>query len=51
MMMLFKGVASSLAGPAPNYDMQKVLSTRSPPGRQQNERVRLDHPAAPSVIP
>jgi len=30
MMMLFKGVLSSLAGPAPNYDMQKVLSTRSP---------------------
>ncbi|MBA4167281.1 MAG: Na+:solute symporter [Chitinophagaceae bacterium] len=30
MMMLFKGVFSSLAGPAPNYDMQKVLSTRSP---------------------
>ena len=30
MMMLFKGVFSSLAGPAPNYDMQKVLSTKSP---------------------
>lgn len=30
MMMLFKGIAASLAGPAPNYDMQKVLSTRSP---------------------
>lgn len=30
MMMLFKGVLSSVAGPAPNYDMQKVLSTRSP---------------------
>lgn len=30
MMMLFKGVFASLAGPAPNYDMQKVLSTRSP---------------------
>jgi len=28
--MLFKGVFSSLAGPAPNYDMQKVLSTKSP---------------------
>jgi len=28
--MLFKGVFASLAGPAPNYDMQKVLSTRSP---------------------
>jgi Na+/proline symporter len=30
MMMLFKGVLASLAGPAPNYDMQKILSTRSP---------------------
>jgi len=30
MMMCFKGVLASLAGPAPNYDMQKVLSTRSP---------------------
>jgi len=30
MMMLFKGVLASLAGPAPNYDMQKILSTASP---------------------
>ena len=30
MMMLFKGTFASLAGPAPNYDMQKILSTRSP---------------------
>jgi SSS family solute:Na+ symporter len=30
MMMLFKGVFASLAGPAPNYDMQKILATRSP---------------------
>ena len=30
MMMLLKGVFASLAGPAPNYDMQKVLSTKSP---------------------
>lgn len=30
MMMLFKGVLLSLAGPAPNYDMQKILATRSP---------------------
>lgn len=29
-MMLLKGVFASLAGPNPNYDMQKVLSTRSP---------------------
>ncbi|QNF33397.1 Na+:solute symporter [Adhaeribacter swui] len=30
MMMLFKGILASLAGPAPSYDMQKVLSARSP---------------------
>ena len=30
MMVLLKGVLQSLAGPAPNYDMQRVLSTRSP---------------------
>ncbi|WP_055562924.1 sodium:solute symporter family transporter, partial [Hymenobacter sp. AT01-02] len=30
MMMAFKGMFASLAGPAPNYDMQKILSTRSP---------------------
>ncbi|MBN1115018.1 MAG: Na+:solute symporter [Oligoflexia bacterium] len=30
MMMLFKGILVSLAGPAPNYDMQRVLATRSP---------------------
>lgn len=30
MMMLFKGVLSSMAGPAPNYDMQRVLSARTP---------------------
>jgi SSS family solute:Na+ symporter len=30
MMLLFKGVLVSAAGPAPNYDMQKILSTRSP---------------------
>lgn len=29
-MMLLKGIFASLAGPAPNYDMQKILSTRSP---------------------
>lgn len=29
-LMVVKGILSSLAGPAPNYDMQKVLSTRSP---------------------
>ncbi|WP_425400769.1 sodium:solute symporter family protein [Aeoliella sp.] len=30
MMMLFKGVLNSMAGPAPNYDMQRVLSARTP---------------------
>jgi Na+/proline symporter len=30
MMMLLKGIFASLAGPTPNYDMQKVLSTRNP---------------------
>jgi Na+/proline symporter len=29
-MMLFKGIFLSAAGPAPNYDMQRVLSTRNP---------------------
>ena len=30
MMMLFKGVFASLAGPVPSYDMQRILSTRTP---------------------
>jgi SSS family solute:Na+ symporter len=30
MMTLFKGILQSLAGPAPNYDMQRVLSAKSP---------------------
>ncbi|MGY6647704.1 sodium:solute symporter family protein [Wenyingzhuangia sp. IMCC45574] len=30
MAMVFKGVLVSVAGPAPNYDMQKILSTKSP---------------------
>jgi Na+/proline symporter len=29
-MMVFKGALVSMAGPAPNYDMQRILSTRSP---------------------
>jgi solute:Na+ symporter, SSS family len=29
-LMLFKGVLQSVAGPAPNYDMQRVLSARTP---------------------
>lgn len=30
MMILFKGFLISLAGPAPNYDMQRILATKSP---------------------
>lgn len=30
MMILFKGILISMAGPAPNYDMQRVLATRRP---------------------
>jgi Na+/proline symporter len=30
MMMLFKGILLSAAGPAPNYDMQRILSTKNP---------------------
>jgi Na+/proline symporter len=30
MMILFKGILLSMAGPAPNYDMQRILSTRTP---------------------
>jgi SSS family solute:Na+ symporter len=29
-LMFFKGVLASLAGPSPNYDMQRVLATRNP---------------------
>ena len=30
MMLLFKGLLVSAAGPAPNYDLQRVLSSRNP---------------------
>ncbi len=30
MMVLFKGILVSAAGPAPNYDMQRILATRNP---------------------
>lgn len=30
MMMLFKGILSSMAGPVPNYDMQRILAAKSP---------------------
>lgn len=30
MLMLFKGILASLAGPVPSYDMQRVLGTKSP---------------------
>ncbi len=30
MMMVFKGIFASLAGPVPSYDMQRILSTKTP---------------------
>jgi solute:Na+ symporter, SSS family len=30
MMMVFKGILVSMAGPAPNYDMQRILAAKSP---------------------
>ncbi|WP_337842433.1 sodium:solute symporter family protein [Rheinheimera sp.] len=30
MMMLFKGVLFSMAGPVPNYDMQRILAAKTP---------------------
>ncbi len=30
MMMVFKGIWVSMAGPAPNYDMQRILATKNP---------------------
>jgi len=30
MMMVFKGIFASLAGPVPSYDMQRILSTKKP---------------------
>jgi len=30
MMLLFKGIPISAAGPAPNYDMQRILSAKNP---------------------
>jgi len=30
MLVLFKGLLVSAAGPAPNYDMQRILATKSP---------------------
>src|SRR5690606_41287646 len=30
MLMVLKGVLLSMAGPAPNYDMQRVLSAKTP---------------------
>lgn len=29
-LMMFKGILVSMAGPAPNYDMQRILATKSP---------------------
>jgi Na+/proline symporter len=30
LMMIFKGIFASLAGPVPSYDMQRILSTKKP---------------------
>ena len=30
MLVLFKGILQSMAGPAPNYDMQRILSAKTP---------------------
>ncbi|MEM7382642.1 MAG: sodium:solute symporter family protein, partial [Bacteroidota bacterium] len=30
MLVVFKGILASIAGPSPNYDMQKILSTKTP---------------------
>ncbi len=30
MLMVFKGINASLAGPVPSYDMQRILATKSP---------------------
>ncbi len=30
MLMIFKGILASLAGPVPSYDMQRILATKSP---------------------
>jgi len=30
MLMVFKGILASLAGPVPSYDMQRILATKSP---------------------
>ena len=30
MMIVFKGILNSMAGPGPNYDLQRVLSTKTP---------------------
>ena len=43
MMMLFKGVFAALAGPAPNYDMQKILSSRSPKEASKDDRLCFYH--------
>lgn len=46
MLMLFKGILASIAGPAPNYDMQKILSTKSP-----REAAKMSAFAIAALIP
>ena len=47
MMLLFKGVLISAAGPAPNYDMQRVLSSKNSARSLDDERLG-QHRAHPS---
>ncbi|ADF53792.1 MAG: sodium:solute symporter [Zunongwangia sp.] len=45
-LMLFKGILASIAGPAPNYDMQKILSSRTP-----REATKMSLAAIIALIP
>ena len=38
MMMVFKGILVSAAGPAPNYDMQRILAAKNPARSFDDER-------------
>ena len=37
-MMVFKGILVSMAGPAPNYDMQRILAAKNPREACDDER-------------
>ena len=47
--MFFKGMLASLAGPAPNYDMQRVLATRNPARGLHDERHGLLRALLPAL--